>query len=142
MMTAFLRRTALSGVAALALGLPAAGATADTHYGARLTGAQYVDGEMIQVSGELICPAGHTWVMQMQARQKSGSFGAQTIDGTCTGELQTFETLIHRMQLQPPVPMFHRGRATISTYGGSYLCDETSCNDLNLADGEQSFVLR
>ena len=142
MMTGFLRRTALAGVAALALGLPAAGAAADTHYGAQLTGAQYVSGEMIQVAGEVTCPAGHTWVMQMQARQKSGSFGAQTIDDTCTGELQTFETVIHRMQLQPPLPMFHRGRATITMYGGSYLCDETSCNDLNHADVEQSFVLR
>ena len=28
-------------------------------------------------------------------------------------------------------------------YGGSYLCDSTSCNDLNLAnDLKQTFILR
>ena len=142
MMTALVRRTALAGAAALALGLPAATAAADTHYGSQLTSVEYVSGEAIRVTGEITCPEGHYWVLQMTASQKSGSFGAQTIDGVCTGELQTFEAVIDRMQLQPPLPYFHRGRVTITMYGGSYLCDEFSCNDLNLADLEQGFVLR
>ena len=147
-MNASVRRTAAAAAAGLALGAPfaapAAGwAAADAGYGARLTGAEYISGELIEVTGEVTCPAGHTWVLQIQARQKSGSFGVQTTDGTCTGELQTFDVLIHRMQLQDPLPLFHRGRVTTSMYGGSYLCDETSCNDLNLARHlEQTFVLR
>ena len=142
MMTTFVRRTALAGAAALALGIPAATASADAHYGSQITSVEYVSGEMIRVTGEITCPAGHTWVLQMTASQKSGSFGAQTIDGTCTGEPQTFENIIHRMQLQDPLPYFHRGRVTLDVYGGSYLCDELSCNDLNLADLERAFVLK
>jgi hypothetical protein len=143
------RRTAVGAVAALALGTPiAAHATgadtaAETDYGARLTSARYVSAELIEVTGEVTCPEGHTWVLQIQARQKTGAFGAQTTDGTCTGELQTFKVLVHRMQLEDPLPPFRKGRVTTSMYGGSYLCDSTSCNDLNLANNlEQTFVLR
>jgi hypothetical protein len=148
-MTASLRRTAVAGVAALALGTPIAvqatgwAAAADTGYGARLTSARYLSGEAVKLTGEVTCSAGHTWVLQIQARQRSGAFGAQTTDGTCTGELQTFEVLVTRMQLEDPLPLFHRGRVTTSIYGGSYLCDETGGNELNLAnDVKQNFTLR
>ena len=147
-MTASVRRSVVAVVAALALGTPTAvqatgwAAAAGTGYGARLTSARYISGEAIKVTGEVTCSAGHHWVLQIQARQKSGAFGAQTTDGTCTGELQTFQVLVDRMQLQDPLPLFHRGRVTTSMYGGSYLCD-SSCNDVNLANHlKQNFVLR
>jgi hypothetical protein len=148
-MTASVRRLAVAVVAALALGTPTAvqatgrASAAQTGYGARLTSARYISVEVIKVTGEVTCRAGHHWDLQIQARQKSGAFGAQTAEGTCTGNLQAFNVLVTRMQLQDPLPLFRRGRVTTSMYGGSYLCDSNSCNDLNLAnDLKQTFVLR
>ncbi len=145
-MTEPLPRVAAALVAALVLSATAIHATgstaaAETSYGARLTSARYISPELIEVTGEVTCPAGHIWVLQVQARQKSGSWGAQTKDGTCTGELQTFTILVQPIQ-NNSTP-FRKGRVTTTLYGGSYLCDEFSCNDLNLADNvRQTFVLK
>lgn len=146
-MTLAVRRIAGAVAAALALGVPTAvpaltsAAAADTGYGARLTSATYLSPELIEVTGEVTCPAGHTWVLQVQTRQRSGSWGAQTTDGTCTGELQTFTIAVS--PIQGNSTPFHRGRVTTTLYGGSYLCDAETCNDLNLANNlTRTFVLR
>jgi hypothetical protein len=132
----------LSAVLCLALTAllgPLAGAGSAAEYGAVLTGASYVSGQTLQVTGEVTCPAGHYFDLQIVVTQKSGAEGAGIGYGTCTGELQQFSAGINNISDSP----FRKGRVTTSTYGGSYFCDAESCNDLNLANHlEQTFRLR
>lgn len=133
------RLTAVVCLAVVVLLGPLAAPGSAAPRAAVLTGASYVATGTLKVTGEVTCTAGHYFDLQIVATQKNGAIGAGHGEGTCTGERQTFTASITTISDIE----FVKGKVTTDMYGGSYLCDESSCHDVNLANHlKQKFSLR